>query len=158
MRGSNELGMVLLGLWLVLTGLFQLVSGVGGLATVLPLFELAAGAVLLLGASGTRTKNRNPGFLLLSIWLVVSGLLALLPTLTISGVGTILALLAIGAGVMLLVGARGRNLSRYPGMILLSIWLIITGVLTLSPLGVPGVGTIMALLALAAGVMLLLGR
>jgi hypothetical protein len=41
---------------------------------------------------------------------------------------------------------------------LLAIWLIITGLLPLLSLNIPAIGTILALLAIAAGVLILLGR
>lgn len=44
------------------------------------------------------------------------------------------------------------------GMLLLAIWLIVSGVVPLLNLGFSGLGTLMALLALAAGVLILLGR
>lgn len=44
------------------------------------------------------------------------------------------------------------------GMLLLAIWLIVSGVVPLLHLGFSGLGTLMALLALAAGVLILLGK
>ncbi len=44
------------------------------------------------------------------------------------------------------------------GMILLAIWLIVTGLLQVVSISIPGVGIIMAALAIAAGVLILLGR
>jgi hypothetical protein len=44
------------------------------------------------------------------------------------------------------------------GMLLLAIWLILTGLLQLVSISIPAIGTIMAVLALAAGVLILLGR
>jgi len=44
------------------------------------------------------------------------------------------------------------------GMLLLAIWLILTGLLQLVTISIPAIGTIMAVLALAAGVLILLGR
>ncbi len=46
--------------------------------------------------------TKNLGMLLLGIWLVAWGLIALIPTL--SGLGLILAILAIAAGVLILLG------------------------------------------------------
>lgn len=46
--------------------------------------------------------TRNIGMLLLSIWLIASGLVAFVPAL--SGLGLILAILAIAAGVFILLG------------------------------------------------------
>ena len=46
--------------------------------------------------------TKNIGFLLLSIWLILTGLTAFVPT--IAGLGLILAILAIAAGVFILLG------------------------------------------------------
>jgi len=48
------------------------------------------------------------------------------------------------------------TVTRNPGMLLLAIWLILTGVAGLVPLALPGV--LMAALALIAGVLILVGR
>lgn len=45
--------------------------------------------------------THNIGFLLLAIWLILFGLSALIP---MGGLGVILALLAIAAGVFILLG------------------------------------------------------
>ncbi len=46
--------------------------------------------------------TRNLGMLLLAIWLIVTGLLAFVPSL--AGLGTLLDVLAIAAGVLILLG------------------------------------------------------
>ncbi len=46
--------------------------------------------------------TRNPGILLLAIWLILTGLVAFVPAL--SGLGVLLAILAIIAGLLLLIG------------------------------------------------------
>lgn len=45
--------------------------------------------------------NRNIGFLLLAIWLILTGLSAFI---SLGGLGVILALLAIAAGIFILLG------------------------------------------------------
>ncbi len=50
------------------------------------------------------------------------------------------------------------RLTRNFGMLLLAIWLILTGLMPLLNLSFQGAGTIMAILAIAAGVLLLIGR
>ena len=45
----------------------------------------------------------NLGLLLLAIWLIVTGLIPLL-NLSFSGLGTVMAILAIAAGVLIVVG------------------------------------------------------
>jgi len=47
--------------------------------------------------------TKNIGMLLLGIWLIVTGLLHVV-SITIAAISTILALLAIAAGVLILVG------------------------------------------------------
>jgi hypothetical protein len=47
--------------------------------------------------------SKNIGMLLLGIWLVVSGVAALVPALYFNGLGTILAILAVAAGVFILM-------------------------------------------------------
>jgi hypothetical protein len=50
------------------------------------------------------------------------------------------------------------RITRRLGILLLSIWLILMGLTELIKLNITGLGTIMAILALAAGVLLLLER
>jgi hypothetical protein len=50
------------------------------------------------------------------------------------------------------------RVTRNLGMLLLAIWLILTGLMPLLNLSFQGVGTIMAILAIASGVLLLIGR
>lgn len=47
--------------------------------------------------------TRNIGFLLLAIWLILSGLIALF-SLSFTGLGLIMGLLAIAAGIFILIG------------------------------------------------------
>lgn len=99
--------------------------------------------------------TRNPGLLALSVWLILVGLLPLL-NLSFPASAIILALLAIAAGVLLLVGPVRQT--RQLGSLLLAIWLIATGVLPLLRISFPASAVILALLAIAAGVLILLGR
>jgi hypothetical protein len=46
--------------------------------------------------------TKNIGFLLLSIWLILTGLAAFVPA--VSGLGVILSILAIAAGIFILLG------------------------------------------------------
>lgn len=46
--------------------------------------------------------TRNIGMLLLSIWLILTGLVAFIPA--IDGLGMVLAILAIAAGIFILIG------------------------------------------------------
>jgi hypothetical protein len=50
------------------------------------------------------------------------------------------------------------KVTRNLGMLLLAIWLIVTGLVPLLDLSFSGYGTVMAILAVAAGVLLATGR
>jgi len=98
--------------------------------------------------------NKNLGVVLLGIWLIATGLFPLL-NVSFTGSSLLLALLAIGAGVLMLVGTRGGKLPRNLGTLLLSIWLIVTGLFPLLNIRFVNSGLLLALLAIAAGVLLL---
>jgi hypothetical protein len=51
-----------------------------------------------------------------------------------------------------------RKFRRNLGLLLLGIWLILTGLLPLLHFGFPAEGTVMALLAVASGVLIVLQR
>ena len=50
------------------------------------------------------------------------------------------------------------KMTKNLGMLLLGIWLIITGLIPLLNLSLAGLGTLMAVLAIAAGALILVGR
>jgi hypothetical protein len=50
------------------------------------------------------------------------------------------------------------RLTKNLGMLLLGIWLILTGLIPLLNLGLAGLSTLMAVLAVAAGALILTGR
>jgi hypothetical protein len=50
------------------------------------------------------------------------------------------------------------RLTRNMGMLLLGIWLILTGLLQIASISIPGIGIILALLAIVAGILILMGR
>jgi hypothetical protein len=50
------------------------------------------------------------------------------------------------------------KLARGWGMMLLAVWLILTGLIPLLSINVAHMGTVMAILAVAAGVLILFGR
>jgi hypothetical protein len=48
--------------------------------------------------------TKSLGMLLLGIWLILTGLLGLVPGLAFAGSGTVLAVLALVAGILILLG------------------------------------------------------
>jgi hypothetical protein len=97
------------------------------------------------------------GGILLSIWLIATGVLPLL-NISFPAAGTVLALLAIAAGVLLLLQGGRIRLTNNLGTLLLSIWLIASGLLSLLDVSFPGQAIVLAVLAIATGVLLLLRR
>jgi hypothetical protein len=151
---NKNLGLLLLGIWLIVSGLLSLI-GVGGavIGIIVAVLAIAAGVVILIV---WRSWSARIGMLLLAIWLIVSALLSLLG-FSFPGIGLILAVLAIAVGVVILIEGR-RGLRSSIGMILLCVWLILMGLLALLSVGFTGSGTILAVLAIVAGVLILLKR
>lgn len=50
------------------------------------------------------------------------------------------------------------KLTKNLGMILLAIWLVVTGILQVVTITIPGINIILAILAIAAGILILLGK
>jgi len=100
--------------------------------------------------------NKNFGVVLLGIWLIATGLFPLL-NVSFTSSALLLALLAVATGVLILVGPRGGKLPRNLGALLLSIWLIATGLFPLLNIRFANSGLLLALLAIAAGVLILVG-
>jgi hypothetical protein len=92
-------GYLLLAVWLIATGLISILHIHLGQATiVIPVLALVAGVLIFLDA--IKVKLSNIGGLLLGIWLVVSGLAAFVH---IAKLGILLAIIAIAAGILLLL-------------------------------------------------------
>jgi hypothetical protein len=148
---NKNLGLLLLAIWLIIWGLASLISLGGVLGIVADILAIAAGVVILIVWRSWATRI---GMLLLGIWLTVSALLSLL-SFGFPGSGVVLAVLALAAGVVILIERRG-GLRSSIGMILLCVLLILIGLLGLLNTGFPSSGTIWAVLAIVAGVLLLL--
>lgn len=100
---------------------------------------------------------RNLGLILLAIWLILYGAVGVLGVNIPSG-DLLLAILAVAAGVLILVGQRKLRFSGNLGMLLLAIWLIASGLMQILGINFPSGGLLMAILAIAAGILLLLKR
>ena len=49
------------------------------------------------------SRTQKWGVLLLGIWLILTGLLVLVPALVFQGAGTVLAVLAVVAGILIII-------------------------------------------------------
>jgi hypothetical protein len=96
---------ILLGVWLVLTGLVHL----GGVSfpksgIILAVFGIVTGILFFIADSSERLATQL-GSILLGTWLVAGGLMSLFHV-RFAGSGVILAVLAVAAGVMVLITRR----------------------------------------------------
>lgn len=153
MSVNKNLGLLLLGIWLIAVGVVSLL-GIGGqvVGIILDILAIATGVVILIV---WRNWPARIGMILLAVWLILSALLSLL-AISFPASGIILAALAIAAGVVILIEASAWR-SKI-GMVLLCVWLIATGLMALLALGFSGSDVILAVLAIVAGVLILLKR
>lgn len=158
MKIPKNLGLILLAIWLIIRGLVALISlSFTGLNILLAILAIAAGLLILFGLrNNSFRKPRNLGLLLLAVWLVLTGVLAV-ATLGAGWVDIVMAILAIAAALLLFAALRTGPLGEL-GMLLLAIWLFLTGLISLVGLSFSGLGIVMGLLALIAGILLLVGR
>jgi hypothetical protein len=159
MRIRKNVGLTLLAIWLIIRGLVAVISlSFTGLEILLAILAIAAGLLLLFALRNEGfSEPRNLGLLLLGVWLAVTGLLTFVG-LDAAWVDVVMAVLAIAAGALLLFAALQTAPLGELGSLLLSIWLLLTGLISLLSLSFAGLNIIMGLLALVAGIVLLVRR
>jgi uncharacterized membrane protein HdeD (DUF308 family) len=102
MEDMNKWGMILLGIWLIATGLIPILHiSFQSSSIIIGLFALASGVLLIL--DGFKTKfSHNYGMMLLSIWLIVEGLHSVI-SFQFASEDILLGLIAAAAGILLLL-------------------------------------------------------
>jgi hypothetical protein len=152
-----RLGLILLAIWLIAAGAVEIL-GIGHRVILLALDVLAivTGVVILaeLGSIGTVERL---GMVFLSAWLILIGLMPFIG-MGIPYGSTIAIVLALVAGILLLVGLKGKRTAAKLGMVLLAVWLIATAVLSITGLLIPASGIILAVLGIVAGILILIWR
>jgi hypothetical protein len=96
--------------------------------------------------------TRNPGAILLGIYLALSGLASLVD-LRFNGIDLVLATIAVAAGILFLFG-RGWMPSGL-GRWLLAVYLLLLGLSTLLSFRFNGLEILLNLLAMASGLLIL---
>lgn len=146
---------IFLAIWLIATGVLTLLNvSFTGMRLVMTVLEIVAGVCLLL--SGKKIKDfHHFGALLLSIFLIASGVIALL-NLRISILNLALGIVALAAGVMLPVAKRKFRLMDRLAAVLLTVWLVLTSLMILINLNFSGSTVLLSLLTIAAGTVLIL--
>lgn len=100
---------------------------------------------------------KNWAYILLGIWLVLTGLLAL-GGIRFSSSRTIIAVMGIVAGILFLMADRSEKMWPRLESILLGVWLLASGLIPLFHLRFDGIGIVLAVLSVAAGIVVLLRR
>ena len=144
----KKLTHILLGAFLILSGLIGIIPGLGNLGLVIAILQVAAGILILIYTPGI---SHRIGWTLAAAFLIVDGLAGIIG-FSFTGMDIILALLALIAGILLLV--RMPKIKKNIGYLLFFLWLTLIGVIRLVGLG--GLGLVLAILALAAGILLIL--
>jgi hypothetical protein len=145
---KQKITAVVLGAFLILSGLAGLVSGLGGLGLVMAILAVAAGVMILAFTPGVSFRI---AWLVAAIYLIVNGLSSILG-FSFSGMGTVMAILALAAGVLLLI--RMGKIRANIGYLLFFIWLVMIGLMGLVSLG--QLGMVLDITALTAGILIIL--
>lgn len=155
MAVTKKTGMLLLGILLIVLGALTFIyTRVPGLELVLGIFSIVTGVVIII-ALGRVKGIEEIGMLLLGIWLILGGLLPLI-NFGFPGLNEIMMILAIAAGVLILIALNWKKVGKNIGRLLLGIYLIIAGIAPMTALGVGGV--VAPVLAIVAGIFILIER
>lgn len=99
--------------------------------------------------------SQNLGTLLLAIWLIITGLISLL-NIHIALLSNLLPLIALITGILLILGS-----AKFPkslGVLLLAVWLILKGLSPFLSVHIPYFDYLVNILAIVAGILILLRR
>lgn len=147
---SKRTTYVVLGIFLILTGLLEMITSLSVLGQIRSILALVAGILILAAKPGISNKT---GWIIAAIYLIGLGLSGLM-AFSFSGMGMVMAVLAITAGAVLFMGWPG--FSHHLGFILFCGWLILVGLAQLAYLR--GLGTIIAVTAIVSGTLLILNE
>ena len=153
----KKLAIYFLAFYLIVSGIVSL-SGFSFeyLPLILAVIQLVTGVLLLL--AGKRLKSfHHLGNLCLSVVLMLSGLISL-TAIHFSAQTIVLGILTLVAGILLPVGMKSGRFSQHLGTIFVSAWLILKGLTVLISLSFTGINWVTAVIAIAAGVLLGMGK
>ena len=95
--------------------------------------------------------------ILLGIWLIITGLIHL-GGISLSKSGIILAVFGVVTGILFFIADSSEKIGTQIGSILLGTWLVAGGLMSLFHVRFTGSGVVLAVLAVAAGVMAVITR
>ncbi|MDX2061474.1 MAG: hypothetical protein SFY70_00270 [Bacteroidia bacterium] len=148
-------GLLATALWLILYHLLPLVGvNFPEQTTVYEVLRLVAGVLLVYHIRATR--NRYLGMVLAGVYFILLGLVFFLG-LSSPSLGLVLSVLALASGVLLFIGAP-KAFSHILGYKLFGAYLIVVAAIGLLHLSFNGLNLVVAVLAIGAGVLLLIRR
>ncbi len=145
--GRERLFYILLGIFLILTGLVSFVAGLNALSVVVLVLGLAVGVLIFIAHPDISIFF---GWILVAAYLILLGLSGI-AHLSFSGMGMVMAILAIAAGVILLVGTPGFK--HHIGFLLFCIWLVLLGITSIFGFG--NFDFISSIIAIASGILMI---
>jgi len=145
---KKKLTVVVLGAFLILSGLAGLIAGIGNLGLVIAILATAAGVLILMYATGVSFRV---GWTVAAVYLIAKGLISILG-LSFSGMGMVMGILALAVGGLLLI--RIPKIKGNVGYLLFFAWLILVGLAGL--VSMPPLGMVIDIVALAGGILLIL--
>jgi hypothetical protein len=157
MKKYLKLGYLLLAIWLIATGATQLL-GIGHPIITLALQILAViTGIVILVELGSMNWLERLGMIFLAVWLILVGLMPFIG-MGVPFASEITIVLALLAGVLLLVGMKGRKTAAKLGIVLLAVWLVASAAISLFGIIIPASVIILGVLAVISGILILVGR
>ncbi len=147
---TKRLTFIILGTFLIISGLMNFISGLSSLSIIIPIFALVTGIVILVVTPGISSFI---GWIIFSVYLIARGGTVIF-NFSFPGLSTVLAVLALAAGLLLIV--RTPGFKHHIGFLLLCVWLILIGLAGLVTIG--EVEMIIAGLAIVSGIFLILNE
>jgi hypothetical protein len=148
--GLKKMVFIVLGAYLILSGLLGLFAGLGQLGIIVAILAIAAGVLIIVSTPGI---SNFVGWILAAAYLILLGLMEVIG-FSFSGIGLVMAILALVAGVLLLI--KMPKIASNIGFFLFCVWLILVGISGLINLG--QLGEIISLVAIISGILMILDK
>jgi hypothetical protein len=148
--GLKKMVFIVLGAYLILSGLLGLFAGLGQLGIIVAILAIAAGVLIIVSTPGI---SNFVGWILAAAYLILLGLMEVIG-FSFSGIGLVMAIVALVAGVLLLI--KMPKIASNIGFFLFCVWLILVGISGLINLG--QLGEIISLVAIISGILMILDK
>jgi hypothetical protein len=147
---NKRITYVVLGVFLILTGLMSFIPGLAELGFVAAILALIAGALILFSRPGI---SNTIAWVLAALYLILLGLKDI-SGLSFQGMDTVIAILALAAGILFLI--RAPRFKHHIGFFLFCVWLFLVGLMGLFGLG--QLSLVVSIVAAASGLLMILNE